>query len=263
MRSFITLIILALICSTSFGQIDVTKTDLIIIGTIHTGNKKFNHKTLYNVLKKIKSDIILNEYSEKYKPVFGLKTATFLKIAKPGIEQLALQTFSKRNRNTLILPYDTTFSRRQYIKYFETITQTYYDSLNSAKKSISDSIIYADFAYKHNIYHSFIDTSTLGRINQKDIIDKSRELYYLKEQVILPLGKKYIPDSLLVTNFFNETQFWNYRNEYMVNKILNYSKQFSGKRIVILTGLNHKYYLQDKIGNQKDSNVKITEFVDE
>ncbi len=263
MRSTSSLIILFLICYAGFGQIDSTKTEIIIIGTIHTGNKKFNHKTLYNALKRINPDIILYENSEKYKPVFGLKTATFLKIARPSIEQLALQTFSKQNRNTLILPYDTSFSRKQYIRYLKTIKQTFYDSLNSANKSFSDSIIYTDFAHKHNVYHSLIDTSTLGKINQKNIIDRSRELYDLEENVILPLGKKYIEDSLLVASFFNVTQFWNYRNEYMVNKISNYSKQFTGKRIIILTGLNHKYYLQDKLGNHKENNVAIIEFVDE
>jgi hypothetical protein len=263
MRSLSTLIILLLIYSTSFGQLDSTKTELIIIGTIHTGNKNINHRTLYNVLKKLNPDIILYENSEKYKPVFGLKTATFLKIAKPSIEQLTLQTFSKRNRNTMILPYDTAFLRRQYIKNIIAVKQIYYDSLNSSKKSISDSIVYADFAYKQNIYHSFIDTSTLSRINQKDRIDKSRELYYLEEKVILPLGKKYISDSLLVKSFSNEVQFWNDRNEYMVSQILNYSKQFAGKKIIILTGLNHKYYLQDKLSDPKKNNVKLIEFVDE
>jgi len=263
MRSVIILIISLLIYSASFGQIAPTKTELIIIGTIHTGNKNFNHKTLYNVIKRLNPHIILYENSEKHKPVFGLKTATLLKIAKPSIEQLALQTFTKRNRNTLILPYDTTFSRRQYLKNIIVVKQTYYNSLYSSKKSIQDSIIYADFAYKHNIYYSFIDSSTLSRINQKDVIDKSRELHYLEEKLLLPLGKKYISDSLIFTNFFNEIQFWNYRNEHMVNQILNYSKQFAGKRIVILTGLNHKYYLQDKLGDQKENNVKIIEFVNE
>ena len=86
MRNLITLIFLLIINSKSFGQTDSSKTEIIIIGTIHTGNKIFNHKTLHKLLKKLNPDIILNENSEKHKPVFGLKTATFLKIAKPGIE---------------------------------------------------------------------------------------------------------------------------------------------------------------------------------
>ena len=108
-----------------------------------------------------------------------------------------------------------------------------------------------------------IDTSTLKRINQSDIVDKGRELNSLEEKVIIPLGVKYISDSLIVNNFRNEGQFWRERNEYMVNQIIKYSKQFAGKRIIILTGLDHKYYLKDKLSDPKISNVKIIEFVDE
>jgi hypothetical protein len=49
----------------------------------------------------------------------------------------------------------------------------------------------------------------------------------------------------------------------MVNQILRYSKQFAGKRIIILTGLNHKYYLQEKLSDPMKSDIKFIEFVDE
>ena len=277
MPRLLALIILMCICSTIFGQLDSTKTEIVIIGTIHKGNKYFSHKTLYKLLEKLNPDIILNEDTHKFKPVFGLKTATFLKIVKPHIEQLALQTFLKRNRNTILLPYDTTFAtqrklkkqrkieflaRKKYIKNSPAIKQSFHDNLYNATKTFSDSTIYADFANKHNFYYSFLDTLTLRRINQKDIIDKSRELYYLEEKVILPLGKKYISDSLIVNKFSNEIQFWIARNEYMANQILKYSKQFQGKRIVILTGLNHKYFLLDKLSEPKGQNLEIIEFMD-
>jgi hypothetical protein len=42
-----------------------------------------------------------------------------------------------------------------------------------------------------------------------------------------------------------------------------YSKQFAGKKIIILTGLNHKYYLQDKLSDPKKRDVRISEFVGE
>lgn len=187
-----------------------------------------------------------------------------MRIWKPEIEQLSLQKYTAGNKDIPIFPFDTIItSRKNYLKNRIAIKQSFHDNLYSANKTISDSTIYADFATKQNFYHSFIDTSTLSRINQKDIVDKSRELYYLEEKVILPLGKKYISDSLLVKNFSNEVQFWNDRNDYMVNQILNYSKQFAGKKIIILTGLNHKYYLQDRLSNPKKSDVRIIDFVGE
>lgn len=264
MRIFLTFIFVVSRLTLIFGQSKFNETELIIIGTKHDGNKTFNHRTLYKTLVKIHPDIILWEQSIKFKRVFGLRTANFLKIWKPGIEQLALQKYSRFNKKIQILPFDTTInSRKDYLKKLVVEKDSFYERLYNAKKSISDSISYADFAYKYNSYYSIIDTSTLGRINQGDIIHQSQDLYHLEEEVILPLGRKYISDSLIVNKFANEIQYWNYRNEHMVNQIINYSKQFLGKRIVILTGLNHKYYLQDKLGNQKGNNVKIIEFVDE
>ena len=264
MRLLITSIILTFHFTIAFGQYETSQTEIIIIGTIHNGNKLFNHKTLLEVLKKNKPDIILWEQSIKFKRVFGLKTANFLNIWNPGIEQLSLQKYSKSNNDIQILPFDTTIAyKKKYIKNLITVNQTFHDSLHIAKKSITDSIIYTDFADKQNLYYSFIDTSTLSRVNQSDIVDKGRELNYLEEKVILPLGKRYISDSLIVNKFYNEIQFWNDRNEHMVNQIIKYSKQFAGKRIVILTGLNHKYYLQDKLSDPKKSDVKIIEFVNE
>lgn len=64
-------------------------------------------------------------------------------------------------------------------------------------------------------------------------------------------------------NYANEIKFWNQRNDHMVNQILNYSKQFEGKKIVVLTGLNHKYYLQDKIRGINKTNIQVVDLVSE
>ncbi|MBA4260219.1 MAG: hypothetical protein C0446_13725 [Chitinophaga sp.] len=278
MRNLFTVTIAFLSYLNGYCQTDLLNTEIIIIGTIHSGNKYINHKTLYKLLESLNPDIILDEDSQKYKPVFGLKTATFLKIVKPSIEQQALQKILKRNRNSIVLPYDTSFAiqqqnknqkrreyiaRKKWVKNAEAVRQSFHDNLYNVKKTILDSTIYADFVKKHNFYYSFFDSSTLSRLNQKDMIDMSRELKNKEESVILPLGKKYLSDSLLVNNFLNEIQFWNERNDYMVKQILYYSKQFEGKKIVILTGLNHKYYLQDKIRDSKKSNINIVELVNE
>ena len=79
MRNVFTIIILLICYYNGYCQIDSSKNEVIIIGTIHTGNKHFNHKTLYKLIESLNPDIILDEDSQNYKPVFGLKTAKFLK----------------------------------------------------------------------------------------------------------------------------------------------------------------------------------------
>ena len=259
-RQFIALLLLLLINNFSFGQIQAPKTELLIIGTIHNGNKHFNHKTLYNTIKKYNPNIILWEQSIGFKRVFGLRTASFLKIWKPGIEQLSLQKYSRINKNVNILPFDTSIvSRKKYLHQMYKTEEAFFDRLNNTKMSLSDSTVYADYANKQNNFFEFIADTNLQRINKADIIEISRDLFRLREKYILPLGKKYITDSLVIKQFEEELKFWIARNNYMVNHIKNYIKQFPGKRIIVLTGLNHKYYLQDKLSEFKDSVIKMIE----
>ena len=244
----------------SFGQLPLPKTEVVLIGTIHQGNQYFNHKTLYNIFKKYNPDIILWEQSSHFKRVFGLRTATFLKIWKPGIEQLSLQKYSRLNKKVNILPFDTTIvSRKKYIQRRAKEEQAFFTMLNIAQKSLSDSTVYADYANKRNNYYHFIADTGLQRINKPDVIEMTRTLYHLEEKFILRLGRKYITDSQLVKQQEDDFTFWIARNDYMVKQIIKYIDQFPGKRIIILTGLNHKYYLQEKLLKQKDSAIKMIE----
>jgi translation initiation factor 1 (eIF-1/SUI1) len=43
----------------------------------------------------------------------------------------------------------------------------------------------------------------------------------------------------------------------MVNKIISYASKYKGKRIAVLTGLNHKYFLVDKLA--KEPNIELKE----
>lgn len=244
----------------SYGQTRPPGTEVFIIGTIHNGNDSFNHKTLYNILVKLKPDIILNEDSKKYKRVPGLKTAALLRIAKPSIEQLALQVFSRKNKHVDILPYDTHFiSRRQYLKQLNKMNTLFFGSLNSAKMTTEDSTQYADYANQHNQYYEFITTASLERINQPDIINTARLMYKKKEQSILPIALKYMNDTLLVNKLKDQLQFWVARNNFMVKQIKTYINQYTGKRIIVLTGLNHKYFLTDKLLQGKEPGFQLIE----
>ena len=264
MQQSIFLLLFLLTTNFSFSQRQAPKTELLIIGTIYNGNKHFNHKTLYNNIKKYNPDIILWEQSDVFEPVFGLRTASVLKIWKPGIEQLALQKYSRFNKNCKILPFDTAIaSRKKYLQQMEKTGKAFFDRLNNSNMSAADSIVYADYANKRNNFYEFIVDTSLQRINKADIIEISGNLYHLEEKYILPLGKKYIADTFLLKQFEDELKFWIARNNYMVKQIKNYATQYPGKRIIILTGLNHKYYLQEKLLEQKESAIKMIELESE
>lgn len=266
MRKVITITILLLCHLNGYCQTDSSKSEIIIIGTIHSGNKYFNHKTLYLLLDSLKPDLILDEDSEIFKPVFGLKTATFLKIIKPSIEQLALQTFSKRNKKIIILPFDTSFAtkqdsknqikteilaRKNYIKNQIKVEAAIFDSLQIVRKDYLDSINFENYIFKRNNYYDSFKNKTLEEINEPKFYNIAGDLYKDDEELILPLIKKYLKDSLLIKEFEKDLVFWNERNKYMARKIENISELYPKKRIIVLTGLNHKYFLINKLSSPK------------
>lgn len=258
MRKLIVILALLLSITNSFAQTDTSRTEIILLGIIHTGNKQFNFKTLYKTIKENTPDIILWEQNEQFKRVFGLITAYRLKIAKPSIEQLALQKFTSKNRKVPVFGFDTLItSRKHYLKTLIKTKDLFHDSLYRMKKSFSDSIDYDNYSKKYNEFYNFIGNARLSSINQPDVVRKSSELYYLEEKQLLPMGKKYIADSSLVNQFQNEIEFWIARNEYMANKILTYAEQFKGKRMIVLTGLNHKYYLQNRLNELGKNTINI------
>ncbi len=260
MRYIVALMILLLLNKFSFGQIQNAKTEILIIGTIHNGNKYFDDKTLLKVFKKYNPDIILWEQSEKFKPVFGLLTANKLKILKPGIEQLSLQKYSKFKKTIKILPFGTLIiSRANYIKEKIRIHDIFFKKLDEAKKSYIDSTNYANYTSKGNNYYTAFGNLSLLEINKPTYYVTAGELFQLEQEYIIPIAKKYITDTSLVNAFESEMNFWIARNNYMVEQILKYSKLFEGKRIVVLTGANHKYYLMDKLKKQADVNKVLLE----
>jgi hypothetical protein len=258
MRFIIVILILVAFNKIALGQMQHTKTEILVVGTIHTGNKYFSDKTLLTILNAYSPDVVLWEQSKNFKRKIGLLTAYNLKVVKRvSIEQIALQRYSRFKKNIKGLPYDTNIvSRNKYIRNLIRIKNTFFEKLNNTKKSFSDSVNYANFVDKNNSYYGSIYNLTLDEINKDTMFEKAKELNKLETEFLIPLAKKYVVDSIVVKEFENESDYWVARNNYMANQILRYSKQFEGKKILVFAGLNHKYFLLDKLKEHQD-NIKI------
>jgi len=189
--------ILFAFCCCLFLPIDSTSqqlskpTEIAVIGLIHSGNKYFNHRTLLHVLEKAKPDLVLWEQSEDFEKVFGLLTAHRLKIARPGIEQLALQKYAKRNKAVRIYGFDTLInSRKQYIKEKIRVDDTFYETLRRADKTINDSLAYEKFIAIDNAYYPKFINGSLSEINLPEGDENAALLYRLEQDSILPMAKK-------------------------------------------------------------------------
>jgi hypothetical protein len=248
----------------SFAQPLQPATEIYIIGVLHNGNKYINHKTLYNTLTQLKPDVILWEYNEDFKPVFGLRTARFLKIAKVGIEQLALNKYAKKHKNHKIFGFDTLIvNRKIFLKQSTENEQKLFGILDTVLMDKNDSLAFLDYGRKSNFYYEFILNNRLEDINKIHITDTSRTIHQWDMERIVPLSKKYISDTVLAQKYIADLFFWIARNEFMVKKIQGFMDKYPGKRIVILTGLNHKYFLTDGLLADKQRTFVLKELADQ
>ena len=147
-----------------------SKPEILIIGTVHSGNKKITHNSLYNTLAKFQPDLILWEDEEDFKYVFGLFTAYRLKIARPPMEQLALQKYKRYHKKVPMLGFDTIIKpRKTYIKNLITTYDNFHESLGLVKMNTIDSLQYANFVRLQDDYFNQFMFSSLSFINQDSV----------------------------------------------------------------------------------------------
>jgi hypothetical protein len=249
---------------------DTTHTsEVLIIGTVHRGNPQMSASSLLRLLEIEKPDIIFIESDTvsvitcKNNNVFGLEIASKLGILRPSIEQRAVQRFVKRNQNVCIIPYDTVFARKTYIKNFVSHTEVIYNRLDSLYESGSMSEIDGDRYVRYqdltSYFYQQIYEKDLKGINGQVLVDSSRLMMKLKEMILPELTGKYIPDEL---NWLKENLvFDNRRNQFMGSYLLKTIAGIKSKKIIVLTGLLHKYFLHDYLGPfEQQYQFKLTSF---
>jgi hypothetical protein len=263
----------------SFAQQSEELTEILIIGVNHNRTKKINYKKLYQLLEKNKPDLILWEQSEDFVSVFGLRTAYRLKIFSSGTEQLALQVFNKKNRSIPILGFDTSFSSRKndikesvsskqyskeervskknYIKESIRINDSFFTKLYQSKLNNEDSLKYRTYVNFIDNYVDDIYNKSLEEINLPSIYNKAKEIEEMESNVIIPLARKYMIDSIAFNEYIKDLNFGKARNSYLAQKVLDIASAQQGKRIIVLTGLSHKYFLTNELNKQTKMDLKL------
>ena len=263
----------------SFAQQSEELTEILIIGVNHSRTKKINYNKLYQLLEKNKPDLILWEQSEDFISVFGIRTGYRLKLISPGTEQLALQAFNKKNKLIPILGFDTSFSSRKnnikenisrkhyskeeriakknYVKESIRINDTFFTTLYQSKLNNEDSLKFRAYADLSNNYIDDVYNKSLEEINLPVIYTKSKKMEEMESNVFIPLARKYMIDSITLNEYISDLNFGKARNRYMVKKVLDIASVHKGKRIIVLTGLNHKHFLIEELNKQTKLNLKL------
>ncbi len=267
MRSFLAIILILLATIHSFGQ--SKRTELIIIGNIHEAAPNYNADTLYAILEQIEPDVILHELDSS----FFTKNFKF-KYPSKGNEQKASKKYLKTHPQTLIRPFEFE-GRNQYRRAAgmvpaDHLTIQLLDSLYRAGAlSPQESEIVKTY-YELSEQLAIIAAQSPKSFNNfiTDSICEQRQ-YFQHQGLIQITNKRQEFASRFVTKPNGEkisyrdgyqlwTDFWDLRNKTMARNILKAAEQNPGKRIVILTGFFHRYYLLKEL--KKGNAIPIKEY---
>jgi len=253
-------------------------TTVVIIGVTHTESRFVNTDSLLLVLQKVKPDLILDEmqypsgYYTKEKEL--RKLSPFLQLrTKLGIgsklppEKKVLYEYRKKDPKIIIRPFDIYIEdRNKYIRRDLEWEKKFFGILNNPKNSDSFSSYQIDLFLQYIRLDNFV-YDVIGKsyfdMNQPNISDSVRKMIAVSEPFFTSIVDSVAVACSLKPYYQKKKNFWRERNEKMANNILEYIHEYSGKRIVVLTGLFHKYYLMDLLNQAPQRDLfKVVEFYD-
>lgn len=240
-------------CTNAIAQ--PTPNRVFIIGSKHNGNKQLTAKDLYQLISKIKPDIILLEFDSTtviecdIRKVWGAKSAEFLGIWENPIEYKAARKYKEIVKEVCLAPFDIYIpNRRKYVDYKNAMeashnsimTQLFYEN----KFSSTDSIQFNDYNLLNKSLIQKLD-SNLVVMNRESLNDTAKKVFEIERTFIKNITEKYT-ELQPYSNWFNaDILFWVERNKKMCAQITRELNANSDKTILILTGLLHKYYLSN------------------
>lgn len=236
-----------------FGQSKVT-----IIGNVHYPSAAYNADTLYAILEQLKPDIILME----------LDSIAFAKIFKQQYpskenEPVATLLYISRNPHTTATPFEfegrDNYRKEKGIKQASGQVDKLLDSLY--KNKLLNKKQYRTVAK----YYELTDTLTeytkkpIAAFNnpRTDSLCRIRQYYqHVAIRKVINQRKEFGQHFVVTTSqervslqraYNRLCDFWDLRNKTMAKNILQTVSQNPGKKIVVLTGFFHRYYLLQEI----------------
>ena len=232
---------------------EAEKTQVVIIGTLHNfhyESPQYKPEVLRDIVLALKPDAILNELplslvDPNGRPLFRhyLKSpegwAADTVATRLGIKQIP---FDRPDRGKNFVKTNYWVRQRESNKLSQKwLEQVQKDDPNSVDLKILHLQQYASQAqaYLHsaNIGPDFFNSQAFDSI--------IRIKHSVWREIAAEILKKYPGYGTLVDDchFFRDQ--WNERNKIMADNIVKAAKQYPGKRIVVVTGAEHRYILRD------------------
>ena len=255
-------------------KVQEPETEIIVIGTLHEPAPNFNSETLFNILEDLKPDFILqerdssvfnsefqfietqtenegkasSEYIKKY-PTAQLRPYEFENRNQYRIEKgmrpadkLSLQLIDSLHKADLLAPTEAK------------IFKAYQDALEPLKVIASQS----PDAWNNPSTDSLCKNRQYYQYQMIPKITNTRE-EFANRFITIPSGEQvsYREGYQLWANF------WDLRNQTMAKNIMRIADQNKGKKIIVLCGFMHRYYILEELERlTKNKAISIKEFYD-
>jgi hypothetical protein len=240
------------------------QTEIIIIGTAHRESANQKKADLYNILSKVKPDIILFELDSS---LMG-KDFKFSKQMLSYFEAAVVDSFLTKNPSILLRPFDIEgrndfFIRTKYFdnewRMFSKIHHLYKnDSLPAEYKVIHNASVELS-----NLLTPF-SASRFETLNtpEVDAIVKIKMNWYHNNYSRMIRNT----DSLkrFIDHFQTDSTFWIKRNNQMARHIIQFAELYKGKKIAVITGHYHRYFLLELLKPLQEKHLfRIKEFYED
>lgn len=234
------------------------QTEVYILGTVHFETDKIKRDDFYHFLDNISPDIILYESDTKTVRRMLKRTDFFwqcMSAFKKGnkVESFIAHRYLKNHPECKVLPYE--WEKRDSYQLRNNLSNRTSELINSVlrlerenrlsrqQSSVVKNYLEVNKAY-WQISRNAKQIADFNNENTDDLI-RERQLYVYK---YLPEIAKRREDLEEFDDFIPiHMNYWDTRNKAMVENILNQIKRYPNKRIVVLTGFSHHYYLMDEL----------------
>jgi pheromone shutdown protein TraB len=259
-KGFILLIVM--FCSFSSYSHKLPKTEIIIIGTVHKATEAYSEDTLFHILERIHPDVILREHPVSWSVDSFLEEAK--KFEYPGLETVALLKYIEKAPSVLLRNYDIAGRNKFYkeIDYFEKQKKLFGDLKeldDSNKLDGLEEVLLERFYIFFRIIHAIAEENirVINSTSTDSVLSLEEE--YLMDDILKVT--EIVPELNKFSNYVTVSKnFWEKRNRKMAEHIIEYSKEFQGKRMVVITGFEHRYPLRKQLYESEETNFVLKEY---
>jgi hypothetical protein len=244
---------LLLSCNLLYGQAKVS-----LLGIIHEETLKINSDSVFKAILAFKPDVILYEADTILNIRNDLK-------GLDAIEFHAINKYLKKSPETLIFPFDWTGkqnfrNQNNYWPRIDSVNKTINEYFSNGKANLL-SLTVIEGLSDFSMVDKLLSNEDLKTINQPF----ARKLLELKlkweNKKIIDMANSDESLKTILPALTMGLEYWDKRNIEMAKNILTVINNYPNKRVLILTGNNHKYYLYGQLDpKQKENNFKIMEY---